>query len=117
VPPAKKARIPEEYSMSNSKTPATPAGPESHGPDLADALEKNKQVAEDIKEAADDLLVVHEVLEKGLSDKAAPADVEQAVNHAGEIEKKLAESAEMLDRVNESLERAAGSAQADGAEN
>jgi len=77
-------------------------------PDLADALEKNKQVAEDIKEAADDLLIVHEVLEKGLSDPGTPGDVEQAVAHTGEIEKKLAESAETLDEVNQSLERAAG---------
>jgi len=82
--------------------------------DLAEALEKNKQVAQDIKEAADDLLVVHEVLEKGLSDQAAPADVEQAVAHTGEIEKKLAESAEALDAVNESLERAAGSRRSGG---
>jgi len=94
--------------MSESKRDATPTQPGAIQPDLADALEKNRQVAEDIKEAADDLLVVHEVLEKGLSDKAAPADVEQAVDHTGDIEKKLAESAEALDEVNESLERAAG---------
>lgn len=95
--------------MSKSTQDAASAQqPGADQPDLNDALEKNKQVAEDIKEAADDLLIVHEVLEKGLSDKAAPADVEQAVNHTGEIEKKLSESAEALDEVNESLERAAG---------
>jgi len=76
-------------------------------PAIDEALEKNKQVAEDIKGAADDLLVVHEVLEKGLSDKAAPEDVELAVAHTGDIEKKLNESAETLDQINEELERAA----------
>ena len=78
-------------------------------PAIDEALEKNKQVAEDIKGAADDLLVVHEVLEKGLSDKAAPEDVELAVAHTGDIEKKLNESAETLDQINEELERAKGS--------
>jgi hypothetical protein len=76
-------------------------------PALDEALEKNKQVAVEIKEAADDLLVVHEVLEKGLSDKAAPTDVEQAVAHTGDIEKKLNESAEALDEINEDLARIA----------
>ncbi|MGR4869005.1 hypothetical protein ACIPRI_09090 [Variovorax sp. LARHSF232] len=79
----------------------------SKQPAIDEALEKNKQVAEDIKEAADDLLVVHEVLEKGLSDKAPPQDVEQAVAHTGDIEKKLSESAETLDEINQALERAA----------
>lgn len=51
--------------------------------------------------------MVHEVLEKGLSDKAAPEDVEQAVADTGDIEKRLNESAETLDQINEALARVA----------
>ncbi|MDM0114855.1 hypothetical protein QTI66_22085 [Variovorax sp. J22R133] len=83
---------------------ATP--PADPAPAIADALEKNKQVAEEIKDAADDLLVVHTVLESELPEGTRQAEIDQAVEQTGEIEKRLAKSAEVLDQVNEALERA-----------
>jgi len=95
-----------ESVMSNPVSPTPAAAADGPAPAIADALEKNKQVAEEIKEAADDLLVVHTVLEKELPKKeTGQAEVDQAVAHTSEIEKRLTKSAEVLDEVNEALER------------
>ena len=93
--------------MSDSNEGATPAV----GPPLpiAEALDKNKQVTEEVKKAADDLAVVHAVLETKLEDKDKPgvdADVSRAVAETRKVEKQLAQSAEKLEAVNETLARA-----------
>lgn len=76
---------------------------------IDEALDKNKNAAEEVKKVADDLLVVHAVLKEELSqdtDTDAEA-VDRAVDQAGQLEKRLTKSAEVLDEVNASLERVA----------
>ncbi len=72
---------------------------------LADALDKSKVATEEVKNAADDLAVVHAVLDTKLSDGASDEDVQRAVAETAQVEKRLTKSAEKLDEVNETLER------------
>lgn len=83
--------------------PALPQGNEV--PPLVDALDKNKQATGDVKEAAEELAVIHEVLDQGTTKEARTGDVDQAVEQTGEIEKRLTKSAEVLEGVNETLEQ------------
>jgi hypothetical protein len=71
---------------------------------IAGAIDKNKKAAEAVKEAADDLLIVHAVLNEEIAEEARTAPVDQAVEQTGEIEKRLSKSADLLDEVNASLE-------------
>ena len=72
---------------------------------LVDALDKSKQATEDVKKAADDLAVVHAVLDTKLAKGASDGDVARAVKETDKVEKRLTRSAEKLDEVNETLER------------
>ena len=74
---------------------------------IVEALDKNKNATEEVKKVADDLLVVHAVLKEEISQDTLTDVVGRAVEHAGELEKRLTKSAELLDEVNESLEQAA----------
>ena len=76
---------------------------------IAEALDENRKATEEVKQAADELAVVHAVLETKLAKGASDADVEKAVAETGNVEKRLTSSAERLDRVNETLERQVGS--------
>lgn len=78
------------------------APPEGAHPE--DVVQQNKQVAKEIQEAADDLVVVHAVLDKELDDKDRSDAVDQAVAHTEKIEKRLSKSAKALDEVNRKLE-------------
>lgn len=73
---------------------------------IVEALDKNKDVAEEVKKVADDLLVVHAVLKEELSQEGSSEVADRAVEQAGELEKRLTKSAELLDEVNDSLEQA-----------
>lgn len=77
------------------------------GDAVAEALTTTQQVAEEIKGAADELGVVHAVLDTQVSKQSAPEDMEEAVARTQELEKRLKDSAEKLDSANEVLERAA----------
>ncbi|MGJ7606975.1 hypothetical protein ACSFA7_21720 [Variovorax sp. LT1R20] len=57
-----------------------------------------------IRKAADELAVVHAVLDKNVPTETVPADVRQAVRRTDVLEKKLSKSAELLDEVTETLE-------------
>jgi hypothetical protein len=74
---------------------------------LKDALEKNKEASEEIKDAAGDLVVVHTVLDKELRKDTLSSDAAEAVAQTQQIEKRLSKSAEKLDGVNETLQREA----------
>lgn len=73
---------------------------------LAEALEKNQEATQAVQEAADDLAVVHAVL-----DSSAPAaqvlqdDAKKAIAETAKVEQRLTEAAEKLDEVNETLQR------------
>jgi hypothetical protein len=82
-----------------------PDGPAST-PTIAEALDKNKDATEEVKKVADDLLVVHAVLKKEVGQNTQPTVVDQAVQQASDLEKRLTQSAELLDEVNETLEQA-----------
>ena len=72
---------------------------------LADALTKNKEAAEEVANAADDLAVVHAVLDSKVSHGAREADVKRAVAETKKVEERLTESVEKLEQVNETLAR------------
>jgi len=74
---------------------------------IAEALDKNKDATEKVKKVADDLLVVHAVLQEELAQDTVPEAVDRAIEQASELEKRLTQSAELLDEVNASLERVA----------
>jgi flagellar biosynthesis/type III secretory pathway ATPase len=88
--------------MGNSKD-SRPASEPSRAVD--EALTKTRQVAEDIKDAADELAVVHAVLETGLPDNSTDPDVKEAVDRTRDLEKQLQESAQTLDSANEILQQ------------
>ena len=57
--------------------------------DLEQAIEKAKEVAADIRQAADDLAVANTVLDTHLSEQARTREVDQALDHQGAVEKTL----------------------------
>jgi|CXWL01.2.fsa_nt_gi hypothetical protein len=78
----------------------------------ADAVQTTKQVAQKVKAAADDLVVVHAVLDKELAEEARSGDVDQAVAQTAKIEKRLSKSAKALDKANRKLEEKVSARQA-----
>ena len=88
----------------SSSTQGTRRGQKASSP-IAEALDKSKQATEEVKKAADDLAVVHAVLDTKLAKGASDGDVARAVARTDTVEKRLTESAEKLDEVNETLER------------
>jgi DNA-binding transcriptional MerR regulator len=66
---------------------------------------KNKEATEEVARAADDLAVVHAVLDTKITTGASERDVERAVAETKKVEERLGESAEKLEEVNETLER------------
>jgi chaperonin cofactor prefoldin len=71
---------------------------------LDKALRKNKQVTKEVQDAADDLAVVHAVLDTEVPKQTLPEDVDRAIERAGELEKTLSDSAKHLQEVNRALE-------------
>jgi hypothetical protein len=72
---------------------------------LDEALSKNKEATEEVARAADDLAVVHAVLDTKIANGASDGDVERAVAETKRLEERLSDSAEKLEQVNETLER------------
>ena len=89
--------------MSNEK-PGSPQASEQVSP-LADALDKNMQATAEVKRVADDLAVVHAVLDTKVAHSESEADVKRAVAETNRLEKRLESSTEKLDQVNETLQR------------
>jgi hypothetical protein len=88
--------------MSSSALPPSRGGPSSP---IADALDTNQQAAAEVKTAADELAVVHAVLDTKLTRDARDPEVRKAVADTDQIEKRLGEAAEKLDGVNGILQR------------
>ena len=72
---------------------------------LQEALDKNKEATAEVKRAADDLAVVHAVLDTKVAQGASDGDVRRAVEETDKVEKRLGDSADKLDQVNDVLER------------
>jgi hypothetical protein len=70
---------------------------------LDQTLQKTEAVAAEVQSASDNLAVINTVLEQELPDDVQVGDVAQAIEHTGQLEKKLAESAEALAEVSATL--------------
>lgn len=70
---------------------------------LAQTLHKTRAVAAEVQRAADNLSVVGTVLEQELPLEVQTGEVAQAIAQTGQLEIKLAKSAEKLDQANEAL--------------
>jgi flagellar biosynthesis/type III secretory pathway ATPase len=68
------------------------------------ALDESRQVKKTVEEAADELAVVHVVLDKGVSEDARTDDLDRAIEQTDQIEKKLSKSVDLLEKVAEALE-------------
>jgi len=79
---------------------------------IAEALEKHKQVAEEIKDVAEELGVVHAVLETKTPGVDCHEDVGEAVARTDALEKRLNESAKVLEEATEALEQGVKALQA-----
>ncbi|WPH17617.1 hypothetical protein [Variovorax paradoxus] len=73
--------------------------------DLTKALEDNKQATETIQEVAEDLSVVHTVLDSEVPKGTLHPDVGQAIEQTDQLKDKLRSAEEKLKTVNEALEQ------------
>ncbi len=80
-----------------------PSTPDRATTPLDQTLEKTEAVAAEVQSASDNLAVINTVLEQELPDDVQVGDVAQAIEHTGQLEKKLAESAEALAEVSATL--------------
>ncbi len=87
--------------MSKPKQPTAPGNPAG----LVKALKENKEATRAVEKAADELAVVHAVLDSELPKEVVSSDASEAVERTGQLEKQLAASSEKLKKVNESLEQ------------
>ena len=92
-------------------TEKTGADPQAAAP-LESAIEKAKEVAAEIREAADNLAVVNTVLQDQIPDEVQVGEVAQALGQSDAVEKIITKSAETLDQVNTELEQAASARRA-----
>lgn len=72
---------------------------------IADALDTQKHVAEEIKEVAEELAVVHAVLETQIPGDVNHHDVGEAVARTDALEKRLNESVQALENATQVLEQ------------
>ena len=87
-------------------SPTTMSGKtETSGSPLADALEKNQQATKEVQRAADDLAVVHAVLDTKAAKGTVDDEAKRAVAETARVEKRLTKSVEKLEQVNETLQQ------------
>lgn len=70
---------------------------------LEQTIDKAKEVAAEIRQAADNLAVVNTVLEERLPDHVQVGEVAQALDQSVEVEKQLSESVDRLQQAHEEL--------------
>ena len=70
---------------------------------ISDVLNQNIEAAEQIKSAANELVVVHAVLSTKVAAQGAEGDLQAAVKRTAEIEQQLNQTAEALDSSNQQL--------------
>lgn len=73
---------------------------------LESAIDKAKEVAAEIQQAADNLAVVNTVLQDQIPDEVQAGEVAQALDQNEQVEKIITRSAETLEAVNDELEKA-----------
>lgn len=70
---------------------------------IADALDAQKQATDDIKEVAEELGVVHAVLDNRIPEEVSHEDVGHAIARTDELEKRLNESVKVLEDATDTL--------------
>nr|WP_315426039.1 hypothetical protein [uncultured Albidiferax sp.] len=88
--------------------PTTPTGQtksEELSDALTDALDAQKQATEEIKEVAEELGVVHAVLDNRIPDDVQHDDVGIAIARTDALEKRLNESVKVLEEATDALEQ------------
>lgn len=73
--------------------------------DVAEILNQNLETAEQIKATANELDVVHAVLSTQIPPDAMQGDLQAAVERTDQLEQKLNETADALDKSNELLQQ------------
>ncbi|MDP3226474.1 MAG: hypothetical protein Q8N13_00670 [Acidovorax sp.] len=73
--------------------------------EVAEILNQNLETAEQIKATADELDVVHAVLSTQIPTDAMQGDLQAAVERTDQLEQKLSETADALDKSNELLQQ------------
>ena len=73
--------------------------------ELPHALETSEEVTREVRQAADDLAVVHAVLETHKPQDATNEDALKAIAETAAVEKRLAEAADKLSEVTDALQR------------
>ncbi|AGU53316.1 hypothetical protein VAPA_2c07590 [Variovorax paradoxus B4] len=81
-----------------------PKAPGSSRHAVERALDESKQVKKAVEEAADELALVHVVLDKGVARDGRSDDLDRAIEQTDQIEKKLSKSVDLLEKVAEALE-------------
>jgi len=74
---------------------------------LEQTLDKAKEVAAEIRQAADHLAVVNTVLGEQLPDEVQVGEVAQALEHGDTIEQQLSDSVDRLEEAHEELSQQA----------
>jgi hypothetical protein len=82
-----------------------PSPDDKDAADLAKALQENKQATETVQEVAEDLSVVHTVLDSEVPKETLHSDVGQAIEQTDQLKDKLRSAEEKLKTVNEALEQ------------
>lgn len=77
---------------------------------LEQTIDKAREVAAEIRQAADNLAVVNTVLEEKLPDHVQIGEVAQALDQSVEVEKQLSESVDRLQQVHDELGHSADDA-------
>lgn len=85
-------------------TPSSSLGQPDTSRSLLAALDQNDAVKEEVKQSADELLVVNAVLKSQLPDHTQQGDVAIALKRTDAIEERIQESVEGLAAVNQLLE-------------
>lgn len=74
-------------------------------PPLEEVVEENRQMVEDIRDAADELAVAHAVLATETVKANPSEDTKEAVKRTKEVKSKLKATAEKLEETTEVLEQ------------
>lgn len=74
---------------------------------LERAIDKAKEVAAEIAQAADNLAVANTVLQNQIPEEAQVGEVAQALEQSDQVEKLVTQSAQTLDKVHNEIEKAA----------
>lgn len=86
--------------------PKNPSSGHKSEQSLEAVLRTNQKVSADVMDAAEELQVVHAVLDSNVPEEVRAGDVGAAIDRTELLEKKLKESSAQLDIANDALQEA-----------